>query len=346
MMRVAVVGVGAMGKNHVRVYQEMPDIELVAIADQDEVTAKETSQKFHVPAYTDYCEMVAQERPEAVNVAVPTQEHFSVVCELLNAGCHVLVEKPITASLEEARLLICAAERAGRVLMVGHIERFNPAIIELKRRLDAGELGRVFQIYARRIGPFPPRILDVGVVLDLATHDLDIMRFLTGSEAVRVYAETKRELHTIHEDMFAGMVRFGNDTLGLLEINWLTPTKIRELYVTGERGMFRVNYITQDLCFYENAETNGNEWMAISLLRGVTEGTMMQFAIHKKEPLRAELEAFISSINGHLSHFANGEDAQAALSLAMALAASARTGQVQEVGRDDSYRAATGSKSL
>src|SRR5690606_8441077 len=123
------------------------------------------------------------------SVVVPSKAHHQVAYDLLAAGCHVLVEKPLAATLEEAKSLIEQADRMNRVLMVGHIERYNPAIIELKRRLDAGQLGRIFQIYARRIGPFPARINDVGVIMDLATHDLDIMRYLTGSEVVRAYGE-------------------------------------------------------------------------------------------------------------------------------------------------------------
>jgi predicted dehydrogenase len=241
------------------------------------------------------------------------------------------VEKPIAATLEDAEKLILTADRLKRVLMVGHIERFNPAIIELKRRLDAGELGQIFQIYARRLGPFPTRINDVGVVMDLAPHDLDIMRYLTGKEVVNIYARTKHKLSSHQDDLFVGLINFEDDTLGLLEINWLTPTKIRELYVTGMYGMFRVNYLTQDLYFYENAERNGSNWSTLSLLRGVSEGEVKQFAIRKKEPLRGELEAFLACVQGNFSQQVNGKDAQAALSLAMGLLESATTGQVKEL---------------
>ncbi len=340
MTRVAVIGVGAMGKNHVRVYQEMPEVELVAIVDRDRATAERLGRMAHVPVYTQLQEMVKKERPEAISVAVPTEAHFAVVNWLLEAGCHVLVEKPITQTLEQAQELICTAERNRRVLMVGHIERFNPAITELKRRLENQELGRVFQIHARRLGPYPARIQDVGVVMDLATHDLDIMRYLIGSEVIRVFAESRREMRNNHEDLFVGTLRFADTTVGLLEINWLTPTKIRELYVTGERGMFRVNYITQDLCFFENAETNGHDWSALSLLRGVSEGMVMQYAIRKREPLRSELEAFIARVQGQTVPIVDGHAAKAALSLAMALAESAWKGGVKEVVRSDTSKVA------
>jgi len=331
MTRVAVVGVGSMGRNHVRVYSEMPDVDLVAVVDEDPGLADQVGEAHHVPAYHDYFEMIDQTKPEAVSVVVPTSMHYEVAKNILELGCHVMVEKPIASTTEQAQSLVEMADKLGAMLMVGHIERYNPAIIELKRRLDQNELGRIFQIHARRLGPFPTRIQDVGVIMDLAPHDLDIMRYLTGSEVSRVHSETKRILHETQDDMFAGLVRFDDGILGVLEINWLTPTKIRELYITGERGMFRVNYITQDLCFYENAETNGDSWSAISLLRGVSEGMIIKYPIKKKEPLRVELETFISSIQGKLPYKGNGYDAQVALELVSALIQASTNGNANQV---------------
>ena len=342
MTRVAVVGVGMMGRNHVRVYQEIPSVELVAVVDENQTVAEQVGRTFRVPAYSNYFKMIERECPEALSAAVPTSAHYSVVKELLTAGCHVLVEKPIANTFEEAEEMLRLSEQLGRVLMVGHIERFNPAVSELKRRLDNGELGRVYQICARRLGPFPPRIQDVGVITDLATHDLDIMRYLTGSEVIRVYAEARRELHTFHEDLFAGMLRFENGTIGLLEINWLTPTKIRELFVTGEKGMFRVDYITQDLFFYENAVTNSSDWLAANPMRGVSVGKMIRYPIQKKEPLRAELEAFIEKIQEKNFVAVNGRDAMIALALAKTLIESAWSCQVKEVTHDRSSKEPTG----
>jgi len=331
MTRMVVVGVGAMGRNHARVCSEIPEADLVAVVDENQ-SLVETAARLHgATAYQDYKQMLEGEKPEAVIVAVPTQAHHQVVSDLLKAGCNVLVEKPIAATIEEAREIVELAEELDLVLMVGHIERYNPAIIELKRRLDAGELGRTFQIHARRLGPFPARIRDVGVVVDLATHDLDIMRFLTGSEVVRVYAEANREIHTSNEDLFTGMARFADGTLGLLEINWLTPTKIRELYVTGERGMFRADYLTQDLYFFENAEVDADQWSAMAVLRGVSEGAMTRFAIKKKEPLRSEVEAFISAVCGDTSSAVKGSDGVAALSLALNMIEATQTHQVKEI---------------
>lgn len=330
-MRVAVVGAGAMGRNHARIYRELPDVELVAVVDVELAVAQAVARVRGTHAYSNLAEMLDRQRPEAVSVAVPTQAHFSTVMELLDAGCHVLVEKPIASSVQEADGLISAAARAGRVLMVGHVERYNPAIVELKRRFDASEAGRVFQLTARRLGPFPPRIRDVGVVVDLATHDLDVMRYLTGREVVRLCAETRREVHTSHEDLFAGLVRFSDQTIGVLEVNWLTPTKVRELIVTGERGMFRVDYLTQELYFFENAHLDRAGWSKIEAFPGVSQGAMTRPFFAKDEPLRVELEAFLAGVRGDVSRVVDGRDGRAALQLALALLESARTNQVLEL---------------
>lgn len=348
MTRLAVIGAGAMGRNHVRVYQEMPEADLVAIVDQDRPTAEQLGRIYRTPVYTDIHDMLAREKPDAVSVVVPTNAHFKVAKTVLEADCDVLVEKPIAGTVAEAEELIRISEERGRVLAVGHIERFNPAVVELKRRLDAGELGRVFQIHARRLGPFPARIRDVGVVMDLAIHDLDIMLHLLGCNVTRVFAEARRELHAHCEDLFVSVLRFADNTVGLLEINWLTPTKIRNLYVTGERGMFMVDYITQDLNFFENAATNGNSWSALSLLQGVSQGARVQYPLRKKEPLRAELESFVARVQGQDTAVVDGYQATASLRLAALLADAAWHEGIREVqnesGKSSPSQSASGTR--
>jgi predicted dehydrogenase len=331
--RVAVIGTGVMGRNHVRVLRELGEVDLVGVADANRDAAFQVAGIHGTRGYGSHQELFEREKPEAVIVAAPTNNHHAVVLDALEAGCHVLVEKPIAATLEEADDLVARAVSAKRVLAVGHIERYNPAVIELKRRLDEGQLGRVFQLNARRLGPFPQRIRDVGVVVDLATHDLDVMRYLTGSEIVRVYAETRREVHTTKEDLLSGLLRFEDGSVGVLQINWLTPSKIRELAVTGERGMFRADYLTQDLYFHENSAASENNWQQITMLRGVSEGPMVQYAIQKREPLRSELEAFLRAVAGDASGIVTGEDGRKALRLALALVESGAEGRVVTVGR-------------
>jgi UDP-N-acetylglucosamine 3-dehydrogenase len=154
----------------------------------------------------------------------------------------------------------------------------------------------------------------------------------------RVYAEAKSTLHSVCEDMFVGTLHFMDGVIGLLEINWLTPTKIRELYITGERGMFCVNYITQDLYFYENAESTTSDWKPLSLIRGVSEGSIIKYAIKKKEPLRSELDAFVSCVQGKEARIVNGLEALEALTIAMALVESATVSETIKVSGHDNYQ--------
>ncbi|MBE7555376.1 MAG: Gfo/Idh/MocA family oxidoreductase [Anaerolineales bacterium] len=327
MLKAAVIGVGAMGQHHVRIYNQLSSTRLAGVADADQEAGERIAQLYHTAAFTDYRQLLEETRPEIVTIAVPTRHHHQAALAALEAGCHVLIEKPIAATKEEAQELIERANILGRKLMVGHIVRFDPAVQALKARLIMGELGRIFEVRCRRLGPFPVRIQDVGVVIDLATHDLDMIRYLTGQEAVRVYAETEQRLHSAYEDILVGSVRLADGTIGVLDINWLTPTKIRELTVTGERGMFLVDHLTQDLYFYENAETNDESWSAISLLRGVSEGRMIRYPVHKYEPLKAELEGFIQAILEDKPVPVSGEDGMIALRLAQALVQSGREGK-------------------
>ena len=332
MLKAAVIGVGAMGQHHARVYDQMPATQLVGVADVNAEAGGWIARLHHTVAYEDYRRLLDEVQPEVVTVAAPTEFHHRIALDALRAGCHVLVEKPIAATEKQAQELIERADALGRKLMVGHIVRFDPAVQELKRRLEAGELGRTFQVRCRRLGPFPARIQDVGVVIDLATHDLDMMRYLTGQEVVRVYAETEQEIHSAHEDLLIGTVRLADGTIGVLDINWLTPAKVRELTVTGERGMFLVDHLTQDLYFYENAEANSERWSAISLLRGVSEGRMIRYPVRKYEPLKAELEGFVQAVAADKPVPVGGKDGLAALRLAQALVQSGREGRAIALG--------------
>jgi len=331
MMRVAVIGVGSMGFNHLRVYSELEGVEVVGISDVSAERLELLKARFQVPTYSDYRKLIEEQKPDAVSITVPTSEHEQVATFALRAGVHVLVEKPIASTVEEGQRLIDLAQEVDRKLMVGHIIRFNPAIQELKARLEAGELGKIFQIFCRRAGPFPARIRDVGVVVDLAPHDVDIMRFLTGMDPLRVFAETEQRIHTDHEDMLFGLLRFPHGITAALEINWLTPTKIRETLVLGEKGMFRVDDLLQDLYFFENSQASGELWAGIKSIRGVSEGKMIRYALKRQEPLKAEIEAFLDAVRNDTDVPVSGEDGLKALRLSLALVESGVKHQVMEV---------------
>ncbi len=331
MLKVAVIGTGSMGKNHVRVYSELAEAKITSVCDQDMRTVNALADRYGIKGYTDYNELLEKERPEAVSIVVPTVLHEEIALAAMQAGAHVLIEKPIANTIEAAKRLIESSKELNKVLMVGHIVRFNPAIQALKKRLEAGELGRIFQIVCRRVGPFPSRIRDVGVVIDLGTHDLDLMRYIIGVTPIRIYAETQQRIHTAHEDLLLALLKFPNDVSGSLEINWLTPTKAREVLVLGERGLFKVDDLTQDLYFYENGEANGELWPALETLKGVSEGCLIRYALQRYEPLKAELRAFLRSIIEGSPAPVSGYDGFMALKLALAVAESGGTHQSVEV---------------
>jgi UDP-N-acetylglucosamine 3-dehydrogenase len=318
-LKVAVIGVGAMGKNHVRIYWELPNLDFVGIADSDKDLGESISKRYGVDYFQDFRKLLDTRKPDAVTIAVPTANHFDVALEAIQRGIHVLIEKPIAPSIEQGEKIIQAAQQHQVKLMIGHVERFNPAVVALKEKIQAGKIGKVFQLDARREGPFPARISDVGVVIDLSVHDIDIMRSVSGSEVVRVYAETEQRIHTKHEDLLTGLLRFEDKSVGTLNVNWLTPTKIRELHITGEMGLFKVDYLTQDLYFFENTGAQGSDWDTLRVLRGVNEGSTIKYALVKKEPLRSEQEAFIAAVNGESSIAVTGEDGLKALKIAEAI---------------------------
>jgi UDP-N-acetylglucosamine 3-dehydrogenase len=314
-MRAGVIGVGSMGRNHARIYAGMENVELVAVSDMDRGTAERVGGMYGCNPYDDYRMVRTHERLDLVSVVVPTREHFAVGREVIDHGVALLIEKPIAATLEQGMELIIAARQSDVLLTVGHIERFNPAIIALKQQIDDHELGNVFQIVARRVGPFPARIMDVGVAVDLATHEMDILNYLVGSSITRMHAELHRHLHKSHEDMLSAVLRFSNGVIGILDINWLTPTKIRELSVVGERGMFVANYLTQDLTFYENDYCAGKEWPTLATM-GVSEGRMIRQKVQRREPLAEELASFAQSVRLGRPPVVSGEEALRALAMA------------------------------
>lgn len=328
-LKVAVVGAGSMGTNHLRVLSDYPDdaVRLVGVAEPAEAPLQRAINRFHIPGYSDFRELLAEQQPDLVSVVVPTHLHYEVAANALDAGINVLLEKPIAASLEEALALVDLARTRDAHLAIGHVERFNPAIIALKQRLAAGDLGRIFSLHARRLGPFPPRIRDVGVTLDLATHDLDVMRYLTDAEVTQLFAETQQRIHQSHEDLLLGVLRFDNDAIGVLDVNWLTPTKVRELTVTGERGMYQVSYISQDLYYYENDYTSTN-WETLRSIAGVSEGTMTRLKVQKAEPLVLEYQNVLSAVRGDGDVRVTGQDGLAALRLAYQLVDAAKSREV------------------
>jgi predicted dehydrogenase len=328
-VRVAVVGAGSMGMNHLRVLSDFDEslVHLVGVADSSDLALARAALRFHVAGFTSYQHLIFETCPDLVAVVVPTNLHFEVAAHALDKGISVLIEKPIASTPEEALTLIQLAHVRRARIAVGHVERFNPALIALKRLLAANSLGQIYSLHARRIGPYPSRIRDVGVTLDLATHDLDAMRYLIDADIERAYAETQRCIEREHEDLLFGIIRFTNGAVGMLDVNWLTPTKVRELSVTGECGMYQVNYLSQELYYFEN-DYSPVTWDALRSQMGVSEGTMTRLKVQRAEPLRAEYEDILAALHDDREPTVTAEDGLAVLRLAYQLISSTRVGEV------------------
>ena len=292
-LRVGLIGLGQMGSLHAQTWEKIASAHLVAIAEPNRALAGERIGRRPIDWYPDHRTMLEREDIDAVCICAPSILHARIALDALDAGKHVFVEKPIATTLEDGLRMRSAAARARRKLVVGHIERFNPAVRKLTELVDEQHLGRIFRIHATRVGPLPTRILDTGVAIDLATHDLDIMQHVLDRDITSIYAEGSRFLHPAHEDMIACLLRFGEDgPSGLLDVNWLTPEKRREITIVGEGGMIHASYLTQDVWFTESTGGSAMEWSELAQIRGSAAGAAVRFALHRVEPLKAELEAF------------------------------------------------------
>jgi UDP-N-acetylglucosamine 3-dehydrogenase len=294
-INAGVVGLGWMGRNHARVYDEIPSSNLAGVADISESATHDISQKYGCVPYKNVTDLLSNENLDVISVAVSTPNHFSVALEVIEAGVNVLVEKPITTTVEDAQKLIDAAQANDVVLGVGHIERFNPVIRGLKTILDTGEIGRILQVSIRRIGPSPDRDRGAGVFLDLATHDVDITRFLTGSEVKSVASLSANNNVSKYEDLGAGLLGMEDGSIAIIIENWVSPIKIREIAVTGDKGMLVADTLTQDLFQYDN-DYKLSEWAPIQTFRGMSEGRMVRHRLTKGEPLRLQLESLVQSV--------------------------------------------------
>lgn len=320
-LRAGLLGVGMMGRNHARVLRQLDGVELVAVADP---YGDPHDAAPGVPRRDDVAQLVETGLDICV-VAVPTEDHETAALTLAEAGVHTLVEKPLAADSTAAQRIVERFEEARLVGAVGHIERYNPALQSLRARLEADELGDLFQIATRRQGPFPNRIKDVGVVKDLGTHDVDLTAWVAGQPYVAIAARTAHKTGREHEDLVAATGQLADGTVTNHLVNWLTPTKERITMVTGERGCFVADTLTADLTFYANADVP-TEWGTISEFRGVSEGDMVRFAIPKPEPLMVELSAFRDAVLGKDDEIVHMRDGLAAIAVAEACIESAERG--------------------
>jgi len=325
-LRVGVIGCGRMGAFHVRNYAQLDCAQLVAVADPDPEARSRALAGSQVLEFSDWRDLIEDaDELDAVSITCPSEHHAEVALEALAAGLHVLVEKPIATTLPDALRMRGAAIEADRKLMVGHVERFNPAVEKLRELVADGRLGNVYRAHTTRVGPLPTRIQDTGVAIDLATHDLDVMQYVLDSSIHEIYADGGRFQHSSQEDLLTCLARFdggGGETLGLLDVNWLTPEKKREIALIGENGLLRASYITQDVWFVEST-TAPLQWDGLSVLRGDGEGAAVRFSLAKAEPLQAELEAFCRCVLDDTPEPVSAHDGVKALAAALAVRESA-----------------------
>ncbi len=307
-MRVGVIGVGAMGLHHARNYAELPRAELAAIADTDAARVNQVAVRFNCRAYTDYREMIKQEHLDAISIAVPTTLHYRIAMDAIHAGIHVLLEKPIANTLEQAQELTAASHANGVFLQIGHVERFNPAVQELKRRMQAGELGKVSSIIARRVGVMPPRVKDVDVILDLAVHDIDVVRYLLDQEPIEVRATAGSALLSHNRNDHSEIFLAFNGVTCFLQSNWITPIKIRTLSVTSDVAHVELNYVTQRLDIFQSTLQHTYDDFGDFVVRF---GTPQTIAVDStpQEPLRLQLKSFLQAIAGQEPVIVTGEEA-------------------------------------
>lgn len=321
-LRAGLIGLGSMGRHHARVLREIDGVDLVAVADPGGDPFGVAGGLTVLPGVE---ELVAAGLDMAM-VAVPTAHHEAVCLALASAGVHTMVEKPIAATSEAGERVAQAFSDAGLVGCVGHVERFNPALQEARRRLEAGELGEVYQIATRRQGPFPARIADVGVIKDLGTHDIDLTAWIARSRYSTIAAQTAHRSGREHEDMVLATGVLESGVMVNHVVNWLSPMKERVTIITGERGAFVADTASADLTFYANGVVP-TEWESITAFRGVSEGDIIRYSHAKREPLRVEHEAFRDAVLGVRDDIVTMSAALHTLVVAEAAMESARTGQ-------------------
>ncbi|MEM2127617.1 MAG: Gfo/Idh/MocA family oxidoreductase [Candidatus Bathyarchaeia archaeon] len=303
-LRVAVIGCGSWGRNHARVYRELESSELVAVADIDEVRARAVGERYGVEWFTDIERVLRETEVEAISICTPTVTHAEIAMRCIEYGKHILVEKPLTNTLEEASSLIKAAERMGVHLSVGFVERFNPAVTEAMKLTSKGEIGMIILANARRVSRRPLRIGDVGVIKDLAIHDIDVTLQIFGEDPLEVYAIAGSIAHRF-EDYANIMLRFKDNRNAFIEANWLTPKKVRNLTITGTEGIINIEYITQEITVLD-------------------QGGLYQPLIENQEPLKLELKSFVDSILRDEKPRPTGEEGLRTLKICEAALESAR----------------------
>lgn len=290
-LRAGVLGLGVMGRHHSRVLNNLEGVDFLGVFDPAESVGPTVEGQ---PVYKNLEEFLDLGFDYCV-VAAPTIYHLDIGTALAERGIHALIEKPVASTTEAASELRDLFSNKNLIGGVGHIERYNPAVQSARKRIEEGILGDIYQISTRRQGPFPGRIADVGVIKDLASHDIDLTAWVSQQKFVSVNARTAHQSGRDHEDMLVAVGTLSGGTITSHTVNWLTPFKERTTVISGEKGALVIDTLTADLTHYQNG-TFGESWSGVAAFRGVAEGDVTRFALDKKEPLAAEHEAFRDAV--------------------------------------------------
>lgn len=294
MKKIGVVGYGAIGRHHARNLASLEGVEFVGVADQSS-SAREQAASLGFKTFSDVGELFAS-GIDGLVISAPTAGHFDLAMACIDHGCAALVEKPIASDLSSGTKIVEAARKKGVPIMVGYVERYNPAVIALRDFIARGGLGTVFSLTARRVGTMPARIRDANVLIDIGVHDIDLAAFVTNAKLKlksalggRAKLEDRVDYSLLSIDAEGVVVT--------VESNWITPVKIRELYVTGSNGVCHIDYITQAVRF-----APGHDFAPATTFEETVQeyavGEFTALPVTKSEPLRNELQVFIAGLNG------------------------------------------------
>ena len=310
-MRAAVIGVGRMGRHHARIYSQLAT--LVAISDVNEENSRQLAEQLNCKYYKNYKDMLDKEQIDVISIVVPTPMHKEVALEVIRRKKHVLIEKPIATNVAEGREIVEAAHLNGVKLTVGHVERFNPAILKLKELIKNGTLGDISTIVARRVGVAGSAIASYeNLLIDLAIHDVDIINYLLEKQPTSKFCLKGRAINN-REDYADMLLSYGN-TNAFVQVNWITPVKIRTLHVTGSKGYAELDYISQDLRLHKLAYTRDySNYKDFVVKFGQPEA--INVPIEKDEPLKLELQSFLTAIQNNTDPKVTGEEALLALEI-------------------------------
>ena len=323
-LKAALIGYGAMGKNHARILNSLDNVDLVAVLDPG--ISPSISNLPFVSSLEDLIDL----KPDYCVIATPTITHEEIAIRLAENGINIFIEKPIAISSDTATRIIAAVDKNGLVGAVGHIERFNASLVEAKRRIKLGQLGDVYQISTRRLGPFPARITDVGVTIDLATHDIDLTKWISDSTYESICAHSAIRSGRNNEDLISVVGKLRNGIITSHNVNWLSPLKERKTIITGEKGTFVADTLRSDLTFYENGSIV-NTQREIAHFKGVTQGETTIFAFERPEALLVEHLEFVKALSGLESNIVTLGEALETIRVAEAITVSAKEGLAIEL---------------